>query len=596
MKLSDYVFQFLAKQGVKHVFTVSGGGCMHLVDSLGQCKDLEYVCTLHEQAAAMAAETYAKLNENLGVALVTSGPGGTNALTGTAGAWLDSTACVFLSGQVKRADMIGETGVRQMGVQELDIVSVVKSMTKYAVVVMDPESIRYHMEKAVYLARSGRPGPVWIDIPLDVQAAQVDPDSLPGFTPPAEPAPPVSLADQVAKTIELINRAERPILLVGNGVRLARARHELQELIDRLQIPVLLTWLSHDLLPETHDLLVGRPGPVAPRGANFALQNSDCLLSVGARLDMVMTGYSHDRFARAATKIMVDVDETEIRKMNTPIAVPVCADAKVFLQEMLRQSGKIEKRPRAEWMARCREWKTKYPLVLPEFRAEKLVSTYVLTDALSDELAPSDVVVSGSSGAGIEIFLLVFRVKEGQRVLVTTALGAMGYGLPASIGACLASGRQRTILVDGDGGLQLNIQELETLARLQLPVKVFVLSNAGYASIRTSQSRYFGRLTGADSSSGVTLPELSKIATAFGLPFRRITDQSNLNAEIREVLNLPGPVLCEVMTPPEQIRAPSLSSLQRPDGSMISKPLEDLWPFLDRQEFLSNMIIPPVEE
>ena len=571
---------------------------MHLVDSLGQHPGLEYVCTLHEQAAAMAAETYAKLNENLAVALVTSGPGGTNALTGTAGAWLDSTACVFLSGQVKRSDMIGDTGVRQMGVQELDIISVVKPITKYAVVVMEPDTIRYHLEKAVYLARTGRPGPVWIDIPLDVQAAQIDPVSLQGYD-PREDASTGSVgrvADQVAEAVDLFNRAERPILLIGNGVRLAKARQELQELIARLQIPVLLTWLAHDLLPETHELLVGRPGPVAPRGANFALQNSDWLLSIGARLDLVLTGYSHDRFARAATKIMVDVDGTEIRKMKTPIAVPVCADAKVFIQEMLHQSGRIVKRPRPDWMARCREWKTKYPVVLPEYRAQELVSTYVLGDALSDELTGNDVIVSGSSGAGIEIFLMVFRVKEGQRVLVTTALGAMGYGLPASIGACLASGRKRTILVDGDGGLQLNIQELETVSRLQLPIKIFILSNEGYASIRTSQFRYFGRLTGADNSSGVTLPDLKKIAAAYGLPFRQIKEQSSLNERIRDVLNTPGPVVCEVMTPPDQPRAPSLSSMQRPDGSMVSKPLEDLAPFLDRQEFLSNMIIPPVEE
>jgi acetolactate synthase-1/2/3 large subunit len=311
---------------------------------------------------------------------------------------------------------------------------------------------------------------------------------------------------------------------------------------------------------------------------------------------MVLTGYAHDRFARAAKKIMVDVDPTEIHKMKTPIAVPVCTDAKLFIQEMLRQSGRVVRRDRSGWMARCRDWKTKYPVVLPEYRAQEIVSTYVLADVLSDELTGDDVIVSGSSGAGIEIFLLVFRVKEGQRVLVTTALGAMGYGLPASIGACLASGRKRTILVDGDGSFQLNIQELETVARLQLPIKVFVLNNQGYASIRTSQSRYFGRLTGADASSGLTLPDLRKVVMAYGLPIMQIKGQSNLNEKVREVLNTPGPVVCELWTPPEEPRAPSLVSMQQPDGSMVSKPLEDLWPFMDRQEFLSNMIIPPIEE
>jgi acetolactate synthase-1/2/3 large subunit len=598
MKLSDYVFQFVAQQGVRHVFMVAGGGAMHLNDSVGHCPDLEYVCNLHEQAAAMAAETYAKLNENLGVALVTTGPGSTNAITGTAGAWLDSTPCLFISGQVKRSDMIGDTGVRQMGVQELDIVSIVKPITKYAVTVMEPTTIRYHLEKAIYLARTGRPGPVWIDIPLDVQASQIDPTLLNGFD-PHELSPKAILDDlssQVAQTIELLNAAERPILLIGNGIRLAGARQELQAMIQRLGVPVLLTWLAHDLLPEAHELLVGRPGPVAPRGPNFALQNSDWLLTIGARLDMVLTGYAYDRFARAANKIMVDIDPAEICKMKTSIAVPVCADAKAFIQEMLQQSDQVICRDRSDWMARCREWKTKYPVVLPEHREQKLVSTYVLTDVLSDELTGDDVIVSGSSGAGIEVFLLAFKVKEGQRVLVTTALGAMGYGLPASIGACLASGRKRTVLVDGDGGFQLNIQELETLARLQLPVKIFILNNQGYASIRTSQSRYFGRLTGADATSGLTLPDLGKVAIAYGLSFAQIKNQINLTKEIQAVLNTSGPVVCEVWTPPDEPRAPSLASMQRPDGSMVSKPLEDLWPFMDRQEFLANMIIPPIGE
>ncbi len=598
IKLSDYVFQFLARQDVKHVFMVAGGGAMHLNNSAGHCPEIEYICNLHEQAAAMAAETYAKLNENLGVALVTTGPGSTNAITGTAGAWLNSTPCLFISGQVKRSDMIGERGVRQMGVQELDVISIVKPITKYAITVMDPAEIRYHLEKAVYLARTGRPGPVWIDIPLDVQASQIDPALLRGFDAPEQHATHSAkeLSDQVAKTIDLLNAAERPILLIGNGVRLARARLEMRDLIQLLQVPVLLTWLAHDLLPESHDLLVGRPGPVAPRGSNFALQNSDLLISIGARLDMVLTGYSHDRFARAANKIMVDIDQNEIRKMETPITVPVCADAKLFIQEFLRQKDRLIQRERIDWMAHCHEWKTKYPLVLPEYRAQKLVSTYVFTDVLSNELNDNDVIVSGSSGAGIEIFLLVFRVKEGQRVLVTTALGAMGYGLPASIGACLASGRKRTILVDGDGGFQLNIQELETLARLDLPIKIFILNNQGYSSIRTSQARYFGRLTGADASSGLTLPDLGRLVTAYGLPFFQITDQSHLAEEIQKVLDTPGPVLCDVWLPPDEPRAPSLASAQKPDGSMVSRPLEDLWPFLDRQEFNSNMIIPPIEE
>lgn len=598
IKLSDFVFKFIAGQGVNHVFMVPGGGAMHLNDSAGQNKNIELISNHHEQASVMAAETYARISKNIGVALVTTGPGGTNAVTGVAGAWLDSTPCLVISGQVKRSDLIGDLGVRQNGVQELDIVSIVKSITKYAVTVMEPETIRYHLEKAVYLAKSGRPGPVWIDIPLDVQASMIDSDSLIGFDANNETvkADLNDLRASVAKAIELLNKSDRPVLLLGNGVRLAGADSYLNDLVSCLNIPVLLTWPALDLLPQTHKLLVGRPGPVAPRCANFALQNSDCLLSIGARLDTVVTGYSHERFARAAKKIMVDIDPAEIKKMRTTIDVPICANAKAFIQELLNQSNHIVPKQRTNWMSRCQEWKNKYPITLPEYRLEKRVSTYALTDVLSEELSENDIVISGSSGSGIEIFLLAFKAKAGQRVLCTTALGAMGNGLPASIGGCLASGRKRTICINGDGCLQLNIQEFETLKRLQLPIKLFVLNNQGYSSIRTSQSRYFNRLTGADSTSGLTLPDICKVAEAYGLTVKQITNQTRLRDLIREVLDSPGPVICDVWCPLDEPRAPSMMSMQKPDGTMVSKPLEDLWPFLDREEFLSNMIISPLEE
>ena len=604
VKLSDYVVGFIADLGVRHVFMLTGGGAMHLNDSIGACERIEFVCNLHEQAAAMAAETYGKVTGDVGVCMVTTGPGGTNAVTGVAGAWLDSTPALFVSGQVKRADLKGESGVRQVGVQEVDIISIVSPITKYAVTVLEPSSIRYHLEKAVHLARHGRPGPVWIDIPLDVQGASIDPAQLAGFDPTAlaesaenggHAAP--ALAEQVARTIALLNDAERPVLLIGNGVRLARAERQLYEAVEALGIPVLSTWLAHDLIEEADPLYVGRPGPVAPRGANFALQNSDFMLAIGARLDLVVTGYAPGNFARAARKVMVDVDPAELRKMGDSIHVPVLADASAFLAELLRQRDAIRPRERSAWLARCRAWKTKYPVVLQEYRdLPDRVSTYVLADVLSDVTRAEDLIVSGSSGAGIEVFLLAYRVRAGQRVLLTTALGAMGYGLPASIGACLAGGRRRTVCVDGDGGLQLNIQELETIRRLALPIKLFVLSNEGYASIRTSQQRYFGRLTGADVSSGVTLPPLQKVVEAYGLTYSRIENQCDLAAQVERVLDFPGPIVCEVMTPVDEPRAPSLASMKRPDGSMVSKPLEDLWPFLDREEFLSNMLIPALPE
>jgi acetolactate synthase I/II/III large subunit len=599
MKLSDYIFKFLASQGVKHVFMFPGGGAMHLVDSLGHCNGMEYICNLHEQACAIAAEAYARVNNKLGVALVTTGPGGTNSITGVAAAWLDSTPCLFISGQVKRDDLMGDLGVRQLGSQEIDIVSLVRPITKYAVTIMDPLSVRYHLEKALYLAKSGRPGPVWIDVPLDVQAASIEPELLDSFDFKGLDMPfdQSNLGRQLSDVIELIKEAERPIILAGNGVHLAGAEAEFLDLVNQLNIPVLTTWLGIDLMPESHSLFIGRPGSIAPRGANFALQNSDCLLVIGSRLDMALMGYAHDRFARAAKKIMVDIDPAEIRKINTKIDMPVYADAKVFIVALLNRMNEIKTRPLSDWLARCQDWKKKYPVVLPEHRAHRgSVSTYFFSEILADELSGNDLIVPGSSGNSVELFLLVFKVKAGQRIFHNRGLGAMGFGLPASIGACIASGRKRTICVDGDGGFQLNIQELETVARLQLPIKFFVVNNEGYGSIRAMQTNYFKRKVGADRESGLTLPDIIKVADAYGLTTMRISDQDDLRNQIRNVLQLPGPVICEIVAIPDEVRAPRLSSSQSIDGNMISKPLEDLWPFLDRQEFLSNMIIPPLDE
>ena len=605
-KLSDYVLRFVANQGVKHVFLVVGGGAMHLNESLSRCKEIEYVCNLHEQASAIAAENYSKATNHLGVALVTTGPGGTNAITGLAGAWLDSTPCLFISGQVKRADSMfasdgAPLGVRQVGVQEVDIVSIVRPIAKYAVTVNDPQAIRYHLEKAMYLAQSGRPGPVWIDIPLDVQAAPIDEAALPGFERPAPESHTESLQAQVSEVIEALNRAERPMLLAGNGIRLARAEKEFLELAGVLDIPLETTWLAIDLIGDDHPLFTGRPGSVAARGANFAIQNSDFLLAIGARLDRVVTGFNPERFAPAAHKVMVEIDPPELAKMGASVRTRICADAGDFMRALLARQGEIAPRQPGErtgWKKRCADWKVRYPLVLPEHRTPSgRVSVYHLADILSDELRPDDFIVSGSSGSGIELFLLALRVKAGQRVFHTTALGAMGFGIAASIGACLAGGRRRTVCLDGDGGFQFNIQELETVARLQLPIKFFVLNNDGYASIRASQRYFFGEATiGCDRGTGQSLPDIRRVAQAYGLATDIIAGQSDLRSEVRRVLSRPGPLVCDVQTILDEVRAPRLSSVQRPDGSFVSKPLEDLWPFLDREEFRSNMLIPVAEE
>ena len=598
MKLSDYVIDFLVEHGVKHVFMLPGGGAMHLNDSLGKRRsEIEFVCNLHEQACAIAVEAYAKISNELGVAMVTTGPAGTNSVTGVAGAWLDSMPCLFISGQVKRADLKTGTGVRQLGVQEVDIVSIVQSITKYAVTVLEPESIRFHLEKALHAAKSGRPGPVWLDIPLDVQATNIEPEKLVGFSPAESKSDPKNLSGQVRELIALLARAERPVIVAGNGIRVAGAVPEFLRVVEAIKAPVLTTWLGMDLLADNHPLFAGRPGAIAPRGANFSLQNSDLMLAIGARLDMAFTGYAHDKLARAAAKIIVDVDEAEIGKLKMPIALPIVADAGDFLRELERQLSAQSLPNYESWLNRCHEWKTRYPIVQKEHRErEEGVSVYYFSEIISDLLAAEDIVVSGSSGSAIELFLLVFQVKENQRIFHTRGLGAMGFALPASIGACLAAGRRPTVCVDGDGGFQMNIQELETIRRLRLPIKFFVLNNDGYASIRTSQENYFHQLVAADSTSGLTLPDVLKVAQAYGLTTARIEKSGNLRAEIGAVLKMEGPVVCEVMVPAEEQRAPRLSSAQRADGSMVSKPLEDLWPFLDRDEFRSNMLIPTLEE
>jgi len=588
VKLSDYVMNFLADLGVDTVFLLPGGGCMHLVDSLGRNKRLNYVCCLHEQAAVIAADGYAQLKNDLGVALVTTGPGGTNAITGVAASWIDSTPVLVISGQVKRKDLMEGKGVRQMGVQEVDIVSIVKPITKYAVTTKEPESIRYHLEKAVYLAKSGRPGPVWIDIPLDVQAAMIDEKLLQGYEPENldKRKGNETLKEKIKQTIELLNNSRRPVILAGRGIRLAKAEKEFLSLIEKLGIPVLLTWRLVDILPEEHELNFGRPGSIAQRYANFILQSCDLLISIGARLDLAQVGYDYKGFAPKAKKVIMDIDEAEIKKIDTKIDVSIVADAKEFLCEFLNQIEAVKKIDRSEWLARCKRWKEKYPVVLPEYyKSSRYVNTYVFIDILSDLLTENDLIVPGSSGSCGEITYQAFRVKRGQRIISSPGLGSMGFGLPQSIGVCLAGGKRRTVCIVGDGGLQHNIQELETLKRLNLPVKLFVLNNDGYAAIRNTQKRFFeGRFVCCDPSSGLTLPDTCKIARAYGLKAVRITSQRNLKEKIKKVLEMEGPVVCELRIDPDLQIAPRISSKVLEDGTIVSSPLEDLWPFLEREE------------
>jgi len=598
IKLSDYVICFLHAAGVERIFMLTGGGCMHLVDSVGRQQGLEYVCCLHEQACAFAAQAHAEFTSKPAAVLVTTGPGGTNTVTGLAAAWLDSTPCIFLSGQVKRADSLRHHGVRSMGPQEVDIISVVTPLTKYARTIDEPRDIRYELEKAWHLATSGRRGPVWLDFPLDVQAQSIDESDLRGFAPDDPISNREALRAQASQAVELLKNSRRPVLMIGNGARLAHRDGLVERLIERLGIPTLLTWKAMDMLPESHPCFAGRPGSVAARGANFTQQNADWIMVVGARLDMPQIAFSHSNFARAAKKVIVDVDPKELAKFTMHIDVPVLADAREFLAEFLAQLEMANLPDASAWTQKAAEWKEKYPVILPAYWDEKsFVNTYVLIDVLSDLCTPEDVLAPGSSGACSDIFLQCFRIKQGQRVVNSPSLGAMGTGLPGTIGSCLASGRRRTICVNGDGGFQLNIQELETVHRLNLPIKYFILCNGNYTSIIQTQRNHFaGRLVGSDPSSHMTLPDLRKVAEAYGIPTCEIKNHNSIRAQIQRVLDSPGPIVCAVNTSSDQITAPRATSSVRPDGAIVSLPMEDMAPRLPREEFLAQMIIPPVED
>lgn len=591
IKLSDYVVKFIEDIGVNHVFMIPGGGAMHLNDSLGRSNKINYICNLHEQASSIAAEAYARVTNNLGVALVTTGPGGTNAITGVAGGWIESTPMLIISGQVKIEDQIGNQGIRSMGMQEVDIVSVAKPITKYAVMIKKAEDIKYELEKAVHIAKSGRPGPVWIDIPLDIQAAFIDADNLKSFQIEEETKKTNEIV--IKEIIELINNSERPVLMAGNGIRLSGAISEFIELVDVLGIPVVTTWNGIDLIWNSHELFMGRPGAVGQRAANFVQQNSDLFISVGARLNLLQTGYNFKAFARGAKRVMVDIDEAELNKSNVFPDMPVCMNAKEFIKLLLKNKDKIKSRNRQEWIGICKEWRKKYPVVLEEFKNQKqYVNTYVFIDKLSDNLPDDTIFVSGSSGTGLDVTMQAFKVKKGQRVFATKGLASMGFGLPASIGACLASNRKMTILVNGDGGFQMNIQELQTVKNLNLPIKIFILDNSGYSTIRNTQKNFFnGNFVASGLSSGLMLPDLEKISWAYGIRSEVIRSNDEIDYKINEVLNLDGPVICILKVDPDQLIIPRQASYQKADGSMESKPLEDLKPFLSREELKENMLI-----
>lgn len=597
IKLSDYIFRRLADEGIRHVFMITGGGAMHLNDSLGRESRIEYVCNHHEQACAIAAEGYARAGNTIGAVCVTTGPGGTNALTGVLGQWLDSIPAIYISGQVRTETTVAHSGLplRQVGDQEADIISMVRPVTKYAVSVTDPKQVRYHLEKALYLARSGRPGPVWLDFPLDIQAAQIDEQSLAAYDPAEDRIEfdPAKVEAAAADILRRLDGAERPVILAGAGIRLAGAYDVFQSVIGRLGVPVLAAWDAIDAIPSDHPLYFGRPSTVGQRGANFIFQNADVMLSIGCRLNVRQIGYTFVSVARAATKIVVDIDPVELQKPTLRPDVPVHCDAKLLLESMDRQLGQRPVAPKPDWLDWCRARCQRYPVVLPDYwKTPEPINPYVFCKVLSDCLAEDDVIVS-ANGAACVVPIQVLHMQSRQRHIVNSGCAAMGYGLSSAIGACFARDRKRVVCLEGDGSIQMNIQELQTVAYHRLPIKLFVFDNGGYLSIRGTQNNFFeGRLVGESRQSGVGFPDFVRLAEAYGIPGLSVRNHNDLEKAIRAVLDMPGPALCNVCMDPNQGFAPRVASQRMPDGRMVSKPLEDMYPFLDRGEFQSNMLVP----
>ena len=602
MKLSDYIAGQLADWGVRHIFLVTGGGAMHLNDSIGREPRLQYVCNHHEQASAMAAEGYARVSGLPGVVNVTTGPGGINALNGVFGAFTDSVPLLVISGQVKRETCMraqGITGLRQLGDQEVDIVSMVGNITKYAVLIDDPLSIRYHLERAWHLAQTGRPGPCWLDIPVDVQAASIDPAALRGYDPakdldnqarPDVGRNPVQLEALCRDVLERIRNAKRPVILAGTGVRAAHAVAEFRQLFQRLGIPVTTGW-THDLIASDDPLFCGRQGTIGDRAGNFTVQNADVLLILGSRLNIRQTSYNWQSFARHAFKIQVDIDPAEFHKPTVHPDLAIPCDLKRFMTALTHQCEAEHYLPstHSSWLAWCRERVLRYPVVQDRQRQPgPPLNPYYFIEQLSARLADDDVIICGNATACIVPFQ-VMRLRAGQRLISNSGSASMGHDLPAAIGAAFARPGKRTICLAGDGSVQMNIQELQTVVHHHLPLKIFVLNNSGYLSMRMTQSGFFGRLTGESGSSGASLPDMVKIACAYGIPSTRI-DRASQFEQIDRALAADGPTLVDVVLDPAQEFEPRSKARQLPDSRIVSPNLEDMYPFLDETELMDSVI------
>lgn len=606
-RLADYVADFLVKKGVTDVFSVVGGGAMHLNDALGHHENLTVTYNHHEQASAISAEAYARLNNKIAALCVTTGPGGTNALTGVVGGWLDSIPMFVISGQVRYdttaryALQYTETPLRAMGDQEYDIVKSVEHMTKYAVMIEDPKQIRYALEKAWHLATTGRPGPVWLDIPVNFQGGYIETEELEGYDPAEDDAklpPPVS--DEVIQTvIEKIRKAERPVFHAGYGIRLSGGYDIFRRVAEKLNIPIVTYWNAVDLIEDEHPLYCGRAGNMGDRPGNWAIQNADLILAIGTRISIRQVGYNWKTWARAAEVIMVDIDPAELKKPTLHVEMPIWADAKDFLEKLdIATDSRVS--DRANWLATCNRWKKDYPVVLPRQWEEngKTANVYAFVKYLSSKL-PENSLTAVSNGACCVVGNQTYVIQKGSRMANNSAIASMGYGLPASIGTCISGDRKTTICLEGDGSIMMNLQELQTIITNKLPIKVFLINNNGYHSIRLTQTNLFShhsKIGIGEESGDLSFPEFRKLAEAFGFPYFSAKSNAEMMKAVDEVLSTDGYAFCEIFTDTEQVWEPKSSTKRLEDGTLVSPPLEDLAPFLDREELKKQMFIPMIEE
>ena len=614
IKVSDYIAQFMVEHDVKHVFTVTGGGAMHLNDSFGHKEELECIYNHHEQACAIAAEGYARLTGKVALVCVTTGPGGTNAITGVVGGWQDSIPMFVVSGQVKRETTTWSTDVplRQLGDQEFQIIDVAKHMTKYAVMITEPNEIRYHLEKAWYLCNNGRKGPVWIDVPIDVQAAMIETEELEHYDPKEDEndQKPVYDHNLTKQIMQKIKEAKRPVILAGTGVRLADAYEIFHKAIDILEIPVVTAWNAHDLMADDDPYYVGRPGSVGTRGGNFVVQNADLLIVLGCRMNIRMISYNYKCFAKNAYKIVVDIDEAELHKPTVNVDMPVHADLKEVLEALVEYAEKADAEnacvdrnehtgetfgsdEHKRWLDWCRNINKKYPAVLAQYHKTPKLNPYVFIESFTRKLKNSDAIVCGNGGACVITFQTAV-IKDGQRLFTNSGCAAMGYGFPAAIGAAVAREGQRTICIDGDGSFMMNIQELQTVRYNNIDLKIIIMNNNGYHSIRQTQNNLFEPpLVGVCEGNGISFPSFEKVAYAFDIPYVKIDSEDDIEVKVAKMLDADGPVLCEVVVDEGQNFEPKLSSRRLDDGTMVSPEIDDMYPFLSREEYEENHILNP---